>query len=291
MNLEATPLLGWIDPFIFRIGTVGLRWYSVLYLSGFVIAYFVLRSRYRRHFLRLRSEEDIKLLTMYSFYGIVLGARFFQVLFFNPSFYWANPLEILKIWHGGLSFHGGLVGGFLAFWIFCRRFGYSFLNVADEISLCVPIGLGLGRIANFINGELYGRATNLPWGMVFPQGGPESRHPSQLYESVLEGPVLFLIVWSVAKRRPPDGTVVAVCILAYGILRFFVEFVREPEPPLGTILGPFTMGQLLCVPMILFGIGLLFHFRRQRGGRKSERLKVSIKPKKGSPSKTSQSSD
>jgi phosphatidylglycerol:prolipoprotein diacylglycerol transferase len=190
-----------------------------------------------------------------------------------------------------LSFHGGLVGGFLAFWIFCRRFGYSFLNVADEISLCVPIGLGLGRIANFINGELYGRATNLPWGMVFPQGGPESRHPSQLYESVLEGPVLFLIVWSVAKRRPPDGTVVAVCILAYGILRFFVEFVREPEPPLGTILGPFTMGQLLCVPMILFGIGLLFHFRRQRGGRKSERLKVSIKPKKGSPSKTSQSSD
>src|SRR5262249_39701701 len=128
----------------------------------------------------------------------------------------------------------------------------------------VPIGLGLGRIANFINGELYGRVTDLPWGIVFPQGGPKPRHPSQLYESILEGPVLFLILWFVAKRRPPDGVVLAVEIIVYGVLRFLIEFVREPDSQLGFILGPFSMGQVMCSVMILFGIGLLVYSGRQR---------------------------
>ncbi len=242
-----------IDPFIFRIGNFGLSWYAFFYLLGFILGYLLLRYRYRKGFLHLLRPDDVSLLVTYLFYGVVLGARIFYVLFYNFSFYWEHPWEIPAIWHGGLSFHGGFVGAVVAMWLFARRHQASLLDLMDNVGLAVPIGLGLGRIANFINGELYGRPSDVPWAMVFPQGGPEPRHPSQLYESLLEGPMLFLLMWLFARRAYPKGIVAAVGIMAYGAIRFFVELFREPDPQLGKVLGMLTMGQLMSLAMVLAG--------------------------------------
>jgi phosphatidylglycerol---prolipoprotein diacylglyceryl transferase len=246
-----------IDPFIFRWGNVGLSWYAFSYLLAFILAYFILRYRMQKGVFRLPHSEDLWLLISYEFYGVVLGARIFYVLFYNLRYFWEHLWEIPAIWHGGMSFHGGLVGLILASILFGRRSGVPASHILDNLALCAPLGLGFGRIANFINGELYGRVSNVPWAMVFPQGGPQPRHPSQLYESFLEGPLLFLIVFLTTRRRPKDGTVAAVFVLAYGVLRFFEEFFREPDAQLGPILGPFSMGQLLCFAMIIMGLGAL----------------------------------
>jgi phosphatidylglycerol:prolipoprotein diacylglycerol transferase len=250
-----------IDPFLFRVGEYGLSWYAFIYILGFVIGYFWVRYRYRRNYVFFKRPDDLSLLASYEFYGVVLGARIFYVLFYNFSYYWENPLEIPAIWHGGLSFHGGLVGGILALWLFCRRHHASMLQLMDNIGLAVPMALGLGRLANFINGELYGRPSDVPWAMVFPRGGPEPRHPSQLYEALLEGPVLFFIMWWVSRQKVREGTVAAVGIMVYGMIRFFVEFFREPDPQLGNILGPFSMGQLLSLVMVLTGVIFLIWIR------------------------------
>jgi phosphatidylglycerol:prolipoprotein diacylglycerol transferase len=253
-----------IDPFLFRIGDFGLSWYAFIYLLGFVIVYFWLRWRYRRGFVQLQRPDDVGLLISYGFYGIVLGARVFYILFYNLSYYMEHPLEIPAIWHGGLSFHGGLLGGMVALWIFCRRHHGKMLQLMDNIGMAVPLTLGLGRLANFINGELYGRISEVPWAMVFPGGGPEPRHPSQLYEAILEGPVLFLLMWWVSTKRPRDGTVAALGIMGYGTARFFVEFFREPDPQLGEVLGVLSMGQLMSLGMVLVGgIFWVWIFRRE----------------------------
>lgn len=257
-----------IDPFIFRVGHFGFSWYAFIYLLGFVIGYFLIRYRYRQGYLQLERADDVGLLITYLFYGIVLGARVFYILFYNLEFYIQHPLEIPAIWHGGLSFHGGLVGGTLAAWLFCRKHHAKVLQIMDSAGMAVPIGLGLGRLANFINGELYGRHSDVPWAMVFPKGGPMPRHPSQLYESILEGPILFLIMWLVSRRRPKDGVVAAVGIMGYGVMRFIVEFFREPDPQLGKVLGPFSMGQLMCFAMVI--VGGIFWWLIQRYGKKPE---------------------
>lgn len=252
-----------IDPFMFRIGNTGLSWYAFSYLFSIIVGYFVLRYFYRKGRLQFQKPEDVGLLATYFFYGLILGARLFYVIFYNPKFYLEHPLEIPAIWHGGMSFHGGLFGAALAIWIFCRRHQAIFFQVTDAIFFAMPLGLGLGRLTNFINGELWGRPSDVPWAMVFPRAGPEPRHPSQLYEAILEGPILFLIIWLTFRMKPKDGVTSAVGILGYGVLRFVVEFFREPDEQLGTLLGPLSMGQLLCIAMVLFGLSLLIYRRNQ----------------------------
>ena len=181
--------------------------------------------------------------------------------------YLKDPLEIFAIWHGGMSFHGGLIGVLIVGLLFSWKNEKSFWKVADLFIVTAPIGLGLGRIGNFINGELYGRVTRVPWAMIFPKGGPLPRHPSQLYESALEGGVLFLILWFLKNRRLPDGGLLALFLSLYGVFRFFVELFREPDPQLGFILGPFTMGQTLSAFMIVGGILLLAYLKGRHSGK------------------------
>jgi len=254
-----------IDPYIFRVGDYGLSWYAFIYLFGFVIGYFLLFYRHRRGYVQLERPDDVGLVITYGFYGVVLGARLIYVLFYNFGYYLENPLEIPALWHGGLSFHGGLLGGILALWIFSRRHQAIFLQLMDNLALAVPIALGLGRCANFINGELYGRPSDVPWAMVFPRGGSAPRHPSQLYEAILEGPILFLILWWVSTRKPKDGTVTAVGIMVYGVMRFAVEFFREPDAQLGTVLGPLSMGQVMSLGMVGIGLGFWGWILKRRG--------------------------
>lgn len=250
-----------IDPMAIRVGSFGISWYALAYLTGFVLAYLMLRLGSKRAWLPIR-QQDVGGVTLYLFYGLILGARLAYVLVYNPAFYWEHPLEIPAIWHGGMSFHGGLVGGMFAVWLYCKRYQLNLGEVLDALTLVLPIPLGLGRIANFINGELYGRVSHLPWAMVFPRGGPEPRHPSQLYESLLEGPVYFLILWLCFRRRKFPGQVTALGILTYGMFRFLVEFVRQPDAQLGTVLGPFSMGQILSSLMVLFGLALWIYWQR-----------------------------
>lgn len=197
-------------------------------------------------------------LIFYLVVGLVTGARLGYIFFYqymNLPDYIHHPLEIIAVWDGGMSFHGGLIGIVIAGWWFSKRTKLPFWALADRVVIAAPIGLGLGRVGNFINGELYGRITNVPWGIVFPDGGPLPRHPSQLYEAFLEGLILFLILLWLSKRRMPDGFLLGTFLLGYGLFRFLIEFFREPDPQLGFVLGPFTMGQALCV--IMAGLGIL----------------------------------
>jgi phosphatidylglycerol:prolipoprotein diacylglycerol transferase len=181
------------------------------------------------------------------------------VLFYDLGAYLRSPLEIFAVWHGGMSFHGGLIGSVVGGILFCRKYRLNFWQLADIVIVTAPIGLGLGRIGNFINGELYGRVTDVPWGMVFPAGGPLPRHPSQLYEALLEGVVLFGLLWSIKDRSLKPGVLLSLFLILYGLFRFFVEFFREPDPQLGFVLGPFSMGQVLSAGVILAGAALLFY--------------------------------
>jgi len=194
----------------------------------------------------------------------MVGARLGYVLFYDLKMYWADPLEIFAIWRGGMSFHGGLIGVLIVGTSFSWRNKKSFWKIADLIIVTAPIGLGLGRIGNFINGELYGRVTNLPWGMIFPRGGPHPRHPSQLYESGLEGGVLFLILWFLKDKKLPTGGLLAAFLFFYGCFRFFVEFFREPDGHIGFIIGSFTLGQVLSSFMIVGGVILYLFLRVEK---------------------------
>lgn len=241
-----------IDPIIIRIGPLRLSWYGLMYVLGFSISYLLVRYQIKKKDFGI-SKSEIDDLYFYAIIGLMIGARLGYVLFYNLQMYLANPVEILAFWHGGMSFHGGLLGVILAGLLFCWRNKKSFWKLADLVIVTAPIGLGLGRIGNFINGELYGRVTKVPWAMIFPQGGPLPRHPSQLYESALEGGVLFFILWFLKDKKFPPGSLLAIFLFTYGIFRCSVEFLREPDPQLGLILGPFTMGQILSFFMIVGG--------------------------------------
>lgn len=249
------------DPIIVRIGPFQLSWYGLMYVLGFSISYLLVRYQMKKRGLRI-SKAEIDDLYFYAVLGLIMGARLGYVLFYNLKMYLENPLEIPAFWHGGMSFHGGLIGVIVAGLLFCRRNKKSFWKLADLVIVTAPIGLGLGRIGNFINGELYGRVTDIPWAMIFPKGGPFPRHPSQLYESALEGGALFLILWLLKDKKIPAGGLLAIFLCLYGIFRFSIEFLREPDPQLGFILGPFTMGQILSSFMIIGGTGLLFYLRK-----------------------------
>lgn len=253
-----------IDPEIFRIGPLAVRWYGMMYLLGFVAAYLLIRVLARRRGLPL-TKEGVSDLLFYGVLGVIVGGRLGYVLFYNLSFYLENPLQVFAVWEGGMSFHGGLLGVVVATLLFCLRRKLPLLLTGDVLVTAATVGLGLGRIGNFINAELYGRVTDVPWGMVFPGGGPEPRHPSQLYEAALEGPVLLLILWWLHRRGARPGIPFFTFFLLYGSFRFIVEFFRQPDAHLGFLWGGATMGQLLSLPMILFGLlGLLWV--RLRGG-------------------------
>ncbi|MBU5612604.1 prolipoprotein diacylglyceryl transferase [Geomonas azotofigens] len=252
-----------IDPVFLRLGPLEFRWYGLMYICGFVAAYFIILSGVKRKGLPLNKDQVADLIFTVAV-GVILGGRLGYILFYNFSYYLSHPLKLFAVWEGGMSFHGGLAGALLASIYFVRKFKLNFYPLADIGFLAAPVGLGFGRIGNFINGELYGRVTDLPWGIVFPSGGALPRHPSQLYEAFLEGPLMFLILYQVSKRVRHDGVVVWSFIALYGLFRFLVEFVRQPDEQIGFVLGGFSMGQMLSLPMFLLGAAMVLH-RCRRG--------------------------
>jgi len=255
-----------IDPIIFQIGPLALRWYALSYIAGLMLGWRFLVVRVRRAGDKAAmSEIQVDDFLVWATLGVVLGGRLGYVLFYRPEFYLSNPLEILAVWRGGMSFHGGLLGVGVAMYLFARRHGLKLLGVTDLVSAAAPIGLFFGRIANFINAELWGRTSDVAWAMAFPTGGAQPRHPSQLYEAALEGAVLFLILLWLSRRvdtaRQP-GLITGVFLGGYGAARFFVEFFREPDAHLGFLFAGATMGQLLSVPLIVLGIYLVVRARQ-----------------------------
>ena len=254
-----------MDPVAISLGPVNVHWYGLMYLVGFVAGALLGRVRSRRQDSKWQSQQVWDLLFFIAI-GVIVGGRLGYVVFYNLEYYLDRPIEWLFIWSGGMSFHGGLLGVLVSLWLFSRRTQKSFLEVGDFVAPLCPLGFGVGRIGNFINQELWGRASEVPWAMVFPAAGPEARHPSQLYEALLEGVILFVIVWLYSKRPRATGAISGVFLLSYGVLRFFAEFFREPDAHLGAVaLSWMTMGQLLSLPMALFGIGLWIRAVRQEG--------------------------
>jgi len=252
-----------IDPILIELGPLRLSWYGLMYVFGFAASYLLVQYQLKKKDIGL-SKPEVENLYFYLILGLVIGARLGYILFYDLKMYLQNPFEMVAIWHGGMSFHGGLIGVLIVGILFSWKNKKSFWKIADLIIVTAPIGLGLGRIGNFINGELYGRVTRAPWGMIFPRGGPLPRHPSQLYESALEGGFLFGILWLLKDRKLPEGSLLALFLILYGAFRFFVEFFREPDVQLGFIVGPFTMGQVLCASMMAGGILLMIYVGKKK---------------------------
>ena len=253
-----------IDPVIITIGPFQVRWYGLMYIISFLFALFIAK-RYLKEIGLAEKIPFLENLLFYSFLGLIIGARIGFCFFYYPDYFLAHPLEIVKVWKGGMSFHGGLIGALLFGFAYIKKHKESFLFWADVASIPAPLGLFFGRIGNFINGEIFGKPTNLPWGMVFPEGGPIPRHPVQLYESLVTGLFLFLIMYSLRHRGWPKGAKFALFLVLYGILRFLFEFLREPAQSLPLLFGWMTMGQVLCIFMISFGLTILYLvFSRQK---------------------------
>lgn len=245
-----------IDPVFLRLGPLQFRWYGLMYLIGLTAAYVLIKSRVASQKIEVTTEQ-IYDMVVYAAVGVFLGGRLGYTLFYNLPFYLEHPAKVLAVWEGGMSFHGGLLGVIVALWLFSRKRGIAAYTVADLAAAVTPVGLGFGRLGNFINGELYGRATDVDWCMVFPGAGPACRHPSQLYEAGLEGLLLFTVLRLLGRTPKPPGTIFWSFITGYGLCRLIVEFFREPDQHLGYIFGPFSMGQVLSTPMILVGAFML----------------------------------
>lgn len=252
-----------IRPYIIKLGPLQIRWYGVMYLVGFISSYLLVRRDVVRRNIPL-NRVQVESLYFHIIVGLILGARFGYVIFYNFSYYFRHPLESFAVWQGGMSFHGGLIGVVIAGYLFSRKNGVSMLTLGDLLMPTAPIGLFCGRIGNFINGELFGRPTDAPWGMVFPGGGPIARHPSQLYEAFLEGVVLFTILWTLRERVKREGVITALFLILYGMFRFIVEYFREPDAHLGFVIGSFSMGQVLSSTMIIIGTLILIIKRKQK---------------------------
>jgi phosphatidylglycerol:prolipoprotein diacylglycerol transferase len=259
-----------IDPVLIEWGPIVIRWYALAYVGGLLLGWWLARR------LATRSPAVIERMAIDDFLvwatlGVVLGGRLGYVLFYKPGFYFEHPEAVLEIWRGGMAFHGGLLGVVIAGVLFTRLRQLPLLAFADIIFAVAPIGLFLGRIANFINGELVGRVTDVPWAMVFPGFGPVPRHPSQLYQAALEGLALFIILqvmWRIPAIRNRPGIISGAFLVGYGVFRSFAELFREPDAHLGLLIAGTTMGQLLSVPLLLVGVGLIIH-----GARKGETLR------------------
>ncbi len=257
-----------ISPVLFELGPLQVRWYGLMYVLGFFATYFLVQRQIRRFRLDHLAPhfENLNIVLLLC---LVAGGRLGYVFFYNFSYYIQHPLEIPATWQGGMSFHGALIGLLAGGFFFCRRNRLDFFETADLYIATVPVGLFLGRLGNFINGELFGRVSDVPWAMVFPDGGPLPRHPSQLYEALLEGFFLFAILWTLKevkhRRGWAHGTLLAAFLVFYGLFRSFVELFREPDAHLGFLLGSLTMGQLLSFAMI--GAGLLLGVLRRAARR------------------------
>lgn len=253
---DINPVAVSIGPF-FGFGPLKVHWYGLMYLFGFGGAWWFASYRAGRSGSGWNNQQ-ISDLIFYGALGVILGGRIGSILFYNFSYYAANLVEIFFIWRGGMSFHGGLIGVLVALWLYARHNQRSFLAVGDVVAVLTPIGLFFGRIGNFINQELWGKAADVPWAMVFKTGGPIPRHPSQLYEAMLEGLVLFVVLLLFSLKPRPVGATSGLFLLGYGLFRFAVEFVREPDAHIGYLaFNWLTQGQLLSLPMILFGGGLI----------------------------------
>ena len=260
-----------VDPVAISLGPLQIRWYALAYIVGLILAVMWAKHLLKREALwrpgrPFMSPPQLDDFMMWAMLGVVIGGRTGYVLFYNPGYYLSHPGDILAVWKGGMSFHGGFAGLIAAAWLFCRRHGLSLLRLLDLSAASVPLALFLGRLANFINGELWGRPTDVPWAMIFPRAGPEPRHPSQLYEAGLEGIVLFLVLWWLIVRyralaRP--GVVAGVFTSGYALSRIFVEFFREPDRQIGYLAGGWlTMGMVLSLPLLAVGGWLIIRALR-----------------------------
>lgn len=248
-----------ISPVMLQIGPMAIRWYSMAYLAGILAGWWLVGKRAKKFSLNM-GKHDLEDIAFYMTLGIILGGRLGYVLFYGGDVFWRHPLEILQIWHGGMSFHGGIIGVIAALWLVSRKLKYSFLSLTDIISPVVPIGIFLGRLANFANDELWGRVTDVAWAVRFPNGGYLPRHPSQIYEALTEGLLMFIILnvlWNIAWCRKRRGFISAMFLLCYATFRVICERFREPDVQIGFFWQSFTLGQLLCLPAALIGIYLL----------------------------------
>ena len=246
------------NKFAIQFAGFGIRWYAIAYLVGLLAGWYLLRREVGHKQSPLR-HETVDILLNYVLFGIIIGGRLGYILFYNSAYYLAHPLAMLKVWEGGMAFHGALIGVTIAAIMMSKRHHVPFFVVTDRIALVVPIGLFFGRLSNFINGELYGRVTNLPWAMVFPNTDGQPRHPSQLYEAGLEGLLLGVVMLTLWHRGwlQQHGRITGVLLAGYGLARCMIEFVREPDAQIGLLLNTFSMGQFLSVPMIIFGVYLI----------------------------------
>lgn len=251
-----------LDPVAFAVGPVEVRWYGLAYVVALVGAVLIARRLNRTWGMGLTDDDLVEILLAATL-GVVLGGRLGYVLFYDPGYYLSHPLDVFRVWGGGMSFHGGLIGIMVAAWIEGRRLGVTFLRLCDTGAVGAPIGMLLGRLANFAKPELWGRVTDVSWGMVFPGAGPLPRHPSQLYEAALEGALLLVVMLVLSRRRRPDGFMIGMMMALYGAFRIFVEFFREPDAQLGFLWAGATMGQLLSVPLVVAGAWLLWRALRQ----------------------------
>jgi len=253
------------DPIAFSIGPLAVRWYGLMYLLAFLGFLFLGRLRANDTWRGL-TKQDVDVLLFFGVLGVILGGRLGYVLFYKPAYYLANPLEVFMVWKGGMASHGGIIGVIIVMYLFARSRGKPFLQVADFVVPLIPQGLALGRVGNFINGELWGRPADpnvWPWAMVFPQSGDTiARHPSQVYQFLLEGVLLFVLLWIYSRKPRPLGVVSAMFLIGYGVLRVIAEFGREPDAFLGLLAFDLSMGQWLSLPMIAIGIGLFIYCRR-----------------------------
>lgn len=270
-----------INPDLFRFGSFQIRYYGLMYLLAFATVYLLITYRLKHEKLEF-SKELVQTYLVWAILGVLIGGRLGYVVFYDWHYFAAHPLQIILPFNfkngfhytgiSGMSYHGGVLGVLAGTLIFCKIYRINFWRLADLLSSAIPLGYTFGRIGNFINGELYGRVTTVPWGMYFPLDPTHRlRHPSQLYEALFEGIFLFCILWSLRKKVRSDGTLFSLYLMGYGVVRFIIEFFRQPDPQLGFVLGPFTMGQVLCFGMVLAGLGILW-FKRPRG-----RVKVSGK--------------
>ena len=272
MSETAFFVWGGFDPVAFSLGPVMVRWYGLAYLAGFLLGWWYAVHLVRSYPLAVKAEHIDDSFLTWIVIGVIVGGRLGYVVFYNPEYYIMQPWQILYLWQGGMSFHGGMLGVVLAVWFYCRRQGLAFLALLDVMALVAPIGLFFGRLANFVNGELYGRATDVAWAVIFPHAGLVPRHPSQLYEAFGEGILLLLVLRALLfigdKRKggllQRQGVMSFAFLIGYGVVRFLVEFVREPDSHLGLFFGLVTMGQLLSMCMVLAAFIALkvLHHRR-----------------------------
>ena len=245
-----------IDPVILSLGIFDIRWYSLAYIAGFIIGSIIIKYLNKK-LLNILSNKQIDSFFIWSILGVIIGGRVGYVLFYQTSYLFVNPIYILKIWTGGMSFHGGLIGIIISMYLFCKKNNIQFFYLADLVSIVAPIGLFFGRIANFINNELYGKITNFSFAMIYPEIDLQPRHPSQLYEAFLEGIILFVILltyFNKTKSDPTIGKISGLFLILYATFRILIEFLREPDSHIGLIFNIASMGQILSIPLIIIGI-------------------------------------